>query len=312
MTNLKHKLWVEKYRPHDIKDYIFQDKSHQECVLEMIKNKSIPHILMSGSAGSGKSTLAFILIDAMELDATDVLILNASDENSVDVIRDKVTSFVSASPMGDFKIILLEEADYITQNGQGVMRRLMEEYSDSARFIITCNYLHKILPAIQSRFTVKFNFKSSDRDDITEYVAGVLVKENVKFDLDTLDKYIDIGYPDIRSILGSLQQYSIKGVLQPPTNTESSSTDYRFKLIDFIEQDNWQAARELVCKNVQREEYEDLYRFLYDNIGKSPKFKDLDKWGEGIIIVAEHLYKHPSYSDSEINAAAMFLSLGMI
>jgi replication factor C small subunit len=312
MANLKHKLWTEAYRPKTIEEYIFQDKSHKECVLEMIKNKSIPHILMSGVAGSGKSTLAFILIDAMELDATDVLVLNASDENSVDVIRDKVTSFVSASPMGDFKIILLEEADYITQNGQGVMRRLMEEYSDSARFIITCNYLHKILPAIQSRFTVKFNFKASDRDDITEYVAGVLVKEGIKFDLDTLDTYIDIGYPDIRSILGSLQQYSIKGVLKPPTSTESSSTDYRFKLIDFISTDNWKAARELVCQNVQREEYEDLYRFLYDNISKSPKFKDVDKWGEAIIIIAEHLYKHPSYSDSEINAAAMFLSLGMI
>lgn len=312
MTNLKHLLWVEKYRPHIIDDYIFHDDSHRECVYEMVKDKSIPHILMTGVAGSGKTTLAFILIDSMGVDDSDFLVINASDENSVDVIRDKVKSFASASPMGEFKIILFEEMDYLSQNGQGALRRLMEEYGDTVRFIATANYIHKILPAIQSRFTVKFQFKASDRNDIAEFLAAILLKEKVKFDLDTLDKYIDIGYPDIRSILGSLQQYSVNGILQPPTNTDSSSNDYKFKLIDFISQDLWNNARELVCQNVQREEYEDLYRFLYDNISLSPKFKNKDNWDNAILIIADHLYKHPSYSDSEINAAAMFIELGAI
>jgi DNA polymerase III delta prime subunit len=278
----------------------------------MVKDKSIPHILMTGVAGSGKTTLAFILIDSMGVDDSDFLVINASDENSVDVIRDKVKSFASASPMGEFKIILFEEMDYLSQNGQGALRRLMEEYGDTVRFIATANYIHKILPAIQSRFTVKFQFKASDRNDIAEFLAAILLKEKVKFDLDTLDKYIDIGYPDIRSILGSLQQYSVNGILQPPTNTDSSSNDYKFKLIDFISQDLWNNARELVCQNVQREEYEDLYRFLYDNISLSPKFKNKDNWDNAILIIADHLYKHPSYSDSEINAAAMFIELGAI
>jgi DNA polymerase III delta prime subunit len=278
----------------------------------MIKNKSIPHILMTGVAGSGKSTLAFILIAAMELDASDILIINASDENSVDVIRDKVKSFASASPMGDFKIILFEEMDYLSQNGQGALRRLMEEYGDTVRFISTANYIHKILPAIQSRFTVKFQFKASDRDDIAEFLAAILVKERVSFTLDDLDKYIDIGYPDIRSILGSLQQYSVKGSLQPSMGTDSSSNDYKFKLLDFIAQDSWTKARELVCQNVQREEYEELYRFLYDNISLSPKFQNKENWENAILIIADHLYKHPSYSDTEINAAAMFIELGAV
>ncbi len=312
MSNLKNQLWVEKYRPESIDEYIFHDSSHQECILEMIQKKSIPHILMTGIQGSGKTTLAFILIKAMEIDESDVLIINTSDENSVDTIRDKVKSFALASPMGEFKIILMEEFDYLSLNGQGALRRLMEEYGDTVRFIATANYLHKIMPAIRSRFTVKLNFKASNKEDVAEYLIGVLATEKIKFDLDTLDEHIDIGYPDIRTILGSLQQFSTKGILQPPMNKNSDTADYRFKLIDFIERDDWKSARELVCSTVQREEYEDLYRFLYDNISSSPKFKKSENWEEAIVIIAEHLGNHPNYADSEINAAAMFIKLGMI
>lgn len=310
--NLKHALWEKKYQPHHISEYIFHDKSHEDCVMEMIKNKSIPHILMSGTQGSGKSVLAAILIDNMGLDETDVLVINASDENSVDTVREKVTNFVSTAPMGLFKILLFEEFDYMTIQAQAAMRNLMVEYGESVRWIATCNYLHKIIPAMQSRFTVKFKFKSSDRDDVAEYLANILACEKVSFDLDTLDKYIDIGYPDVRSIVGSLQQYSINGRLQAPISTESSSNDYKFKLIDCIEQDKWVDARKLVCANVQKEEYEDVYRFLYENLNTSNKFKDNDKWEEGIIIIADHLYRHTSVADAEINAAAMFIRLGAL
>lgn len=312
MTNLKHSLWEKKYQPHTIDEYIFHDKSHEASIMEMINNKTIPHILLSGVQGSGKSTIAFILIDAMELDEMDVIVINASDENSVEIIRDKVKDFVSTAPMGLFKIVLLEEADYISTNGQAVLRRLMDEFSETARFIVTCNYVHKIIPAVQSRFTAKFQFKSSDRDDVAEYLAGILVAENVSFDLDTLDRYIDIGFPDVRSILGSLQQYSINGKLLPPISNESSSNDYKFKLIDFIEQDNWVEARKLVCNNVGKEEYEDVYRFLYENISQSKKFKDSDKWDDAIVTISDHLYRHTSFSDPEINAAGMFIKLGQI
>lgn len=310
--NLKHSLWTEKYRPRSIQDYVFHDKSHKASIMDMITNKTIPHILMSGVPGSGKTTLAFILINEMGLDETDVIVINASDENSVETIRDKVKDFVSTAPMGLFKIVLLEEADYITPNGQAIMRRLMEEFSENARFIVTCNYVHKIIPAVQSRFTAKFQFKSSDRDDIAEYLANILATEKISFDLDTLDKYIDVGYPDVRSILGSLQQYSIDGKLQLPNSTESSSNDYKFKLIDCIERDNWIEARKLVCANVSKEEYDDVYRFLYENISQSKKFKDNDKWEEAIVIIGEHLYRHTSFSDVEINAAGMFIRLGQV
>ncbi|PPD53421.1 MAG: hypothetical protein CTY12_04895 [Methylotenera sp.] len=313
MTNLKHKLWTEKYRPKIIGEYIFHNPTYKSQIMKMINEKNIPHILMSGVQGSGKTTLAFILIEEMGLDESDVKIINASDENSVDVIRDKVKDFVSTAPMGDFKIILLEEADYISHNGQAALRRLMEEYSDNARFILTCNYLHRIIPAIQSRCTAKFQFKTADKDDIAEYLISVLARERVVFDLDLLDKYIAAGYPDVRNILGALQQYSVDGKLHPPaSDNETGVSDYKFTLIDLIEKDKWVDARKIVCTNVAKEEYEDVYRFLYENIQRAPKFKNDELWEEAILIIAEHLFKHASVADAEINAAAMFIKLGAL
>ncbi|MGZ8924297.1 MAG: AAA family ATPase [Nitrososphaeraceae archaeon] len=310
--SLKHKVWTEKYRPSSITDYIFNNPSYQNQVLQMIQEKSIPHILMSGVQGSGKTTLAFILIKAMELDESDVLIINASDENSVDTVRDKIKDFVSTTSLGRFKVVLLEEADYISQNGQAVMRRLMEEYSDNARFILTCNYLHKIIPAIQSRCTTKFVFKAADKNDIAEYLITILAQEQVAFDLDILDKYIAIGYPDIRSILGSLQQHTINGILLPPADAVTGTDDYKFKLIEFVERDKWVEARKLVCSSVVSEEYEDVYRFMYENINRSPKFQNKDLWEEAIIIIAEHLWKHTAVADAEINFASMIIKLGQL
>ena len=215
------------------------------------------------------------------------------------------------APLGNFKVILLEEADYISLNGQGALRRIMEEFAETTRFILTCNYEHKLIPAIISRCTVKFRFKAPDRDDITEYLINVLAKENVVFDLNILDKYVAAGYPDIRSCLSTIQQYCINNVLQSPIGL-SQTSDYKFKLIDLIEADKWVDARKIVCENVVKEEYEDLYRFLYENINRSKKFKKQDLWEEAIILISDYMYKHNFHADSEINAAALFIRLGAL
>jgi len=275
--------------------------------MKMIADKSIPHLLLSGVQGSGKTTLAQILINEMDVDETDVITINASDENSVDTIRDKIKSFITTFAMGEFKIVHLEEADYITPNGQGVMRRMMEEYSDTARFILTCNYENKIIPAVKSRCQ-QFRFKAGDKVDIAEYAADILISEKVKFDLDTLDKYIAIGYPDVRKIVNLLQQYTTDGVLGLPLSDKEAG-DYKFKLLDFIERDKWLDARLLCCENVVAEEWEEVYRFLYENLNKAPKFQDKDKWEAGIVVIADHLYKHGIVADPEINAAAMFIRM---
>jgi len=306
----KHVLWVEKYRPSSLDEYIFHDESHKKAFQQMVENKTIPHLLLSGVQGSGKTTIAQILIKELGVDPTDVLLINASDENSVDFMRDKIKSFITTFAMGEFKVIQLEEADYLTINAQAVLRKYMEDPNCPARFILTCNYENKIMPAIKSR-SQQFRFKSGDRDEITEYAARILLTEKVKFGIDLLDKYIAVGYPDIRKVINLLQQNSINGVLQSLVS-KSESGDYKFKLLDFLNIDDWAGARTLACGNVATEEWEDLYRFLYENLDKSKKFSKKDNWEAGIVIITDHLYKNAVIADQEINAAAMFIRLSQV
>lgn len=305
-----HKLWVEKYRPTSISEYIFHDNNQKLAIMKMIADKSIPHLLLTGVAGSGKTTLAQILINELGIDDMDVLTLNSSDENSVDDIRGKIQSFISTYAMGSFKIIHLSEGDYLSPQAQGCLRHLMEEYSDSARFILTANYENKIIPPLKSRFQ-HFRFKATNKDDIAEYIVKILSSERIKFDLPLIDKYISFGYPDIRKIINLLQQNSINNVLQQPISTGETG-DYKFKLLDLIESDTWNEARKLICENIVAEDWEEMYRFLYQNIGKAPKFSQQNKWEEGIVIIADHLFKNSLVADQEINFAAMMIRLSQI
>lgn len=310
MRRTAHKLWPEKYRPKTIDEYVFHDDLHKGPILDWISQKSIPNVLLYGVQGSGKTTLARILIEAMELEDSDVIEINASDENSVDDIRNKIKNFALTYAMGPFKIILLEEADFISQPGQAVLRKLMEDHDSYVRFILTCNYVHKIMPGVRSRCQELY-FKAPDKDEVTELVANILVHEKVKFTLPTLDKYIAFGYPDIRKIVNYLQQNSINGSLVDPQQ-QGTVSDYKFALVDLLERDKWEQARELVCNNVTAEGWDDLYRFLYEFLDKAPKFQTKDKWEEGIVVIADHLYKHSIVADPEINAAAMFIKLTKI
>lgn len=305
-----HKLWVEHYRPKTIDEYIFHDPQQRAAVMRMINDKSIPHLLFSGVQGSGKTTLARILITATGVDSSDTLIVNASDERGIDTFRDKIKSFATTMPVGSFKIVLLEEADSLTPDAQQALRRFMEEYADITRFILTCNYENKVIPPIKSRCQ-HFHFKAADKNDIAEYLINILAQERVEFELPLLDKYVAYGYPDIRKIVNMLQQNAVDRKLQVP-KFEGTSSDYKFKLIDLVERDKWLDARKLVCGGVTSDEWEDVYRFLYENISRAPKFQQKEKWEEAIMVIAEHLYKHSIVADPEINAAAMFIRLGQL
>ena len=308
--NNKHALWENKYRPRTLTEYIFHDEALKASILRMLGDRTIPHLLFSGVQGSGKTALAKVIISELEVDEMDILILNASDENSVDVMRDKIKNFIKTIAFGDFKVVLLDEADYITHSGQAILRNMMSEYSEEARFILTCNYENKIIQPIKSRCQ-QFRFSKGDKDQITEYIATILIKEKIKWDIDLVDKYVATGYPDVRKIVNLIQQNSNDGVLGE-LHSEGNDGDYKFEILDLISGDNWAKIRKICCANISSGEWEDLYRFLYDNLYKSTKFEDQTKWENGIVTIAEYLYKHSSVADPEINAAAMFIQLQQI
>ena len=304
------KLWVEEYRPKTLDSVIFQDESLKSKFGTYIKSREIPNLLFSGVQGSGKTTLSRVLVRELKIDPADIMTINCSDE-MIDALRDKVKSFAYSMPIGKFKVVQLEEFDYLSQNGQALLRAIIEDTSAVTRFIATCNYENKIIPAIKSRFQ-QFNFKAPDQEAVYVLMAEILEKENVEFEFDVLDAFVSATYPDIRKTINLLQQYSQGGKLQAMTGSGNSSADWKFKLIDLLKGTDYRAMRKLVCENCSRDEYDDVFRFLYENISKSVKFKDPAKEEEAIVIIADHLYRHGICSDGEINIASLFITLGNI
>lgn len=304
-----NKLWVEKWRPSTIDGFVFHSEQQKKAITAFIERKEFPNLLFSGVQGSGKTTLAKILINQCGLDESDVMVLNASDENSVDVIREKISSFANSYAMGTFKAVLFDEFDYTTPNAQAALRNLMEECSDNCRFIFTCNYENKIIPAIKSRVQA-FAFKAPSLEEVMVRLGEILVCEDITFEIDDLDRVTRATYPDIRKAINVLQQSSTDGKLVIQSAEESG--DYHFKLLDLIEANDLRGFRKVVCENIPKEEYEGIFRFLYENLNKAPSFKKDDKYEEGIITVASYLHKHALVADTEINMAALCIELGQI
>jgi len=302
-------LWVEQYRPRDIEGYVFRDEAQRDQVKQWIKAGSIPHLLFSGAAGIGKTTLAKILINALNIDAYDVLEINASRTNSVDDIRDSVVNFVSTMPFGDFKIVLLDEADYLSPNAQAALRGVMEEYSQTARFIMTCNYPHKIIPALHSRCQ-GFHIEKVDHTEFTARAATVLVTEGVEFDIDTLDSYVKATYPDLRKCLNLLQMNTVDLKLKRPSETGTGTADYKLAMVDLFKSGKIREARTLLAAQARPEEMDEIFRWMYDNLdmwSKTPEGQD-----EAILVIRKGLVNHVSCADAEINLSATLVELSQI
>jgi replication factor C small subunit len=302
-------LWVEQYRPKDIDGYVFRDEAQREQVKQWIKEGTIPHLLFSGAAGIGKTTLAKILINALNIDEYDVLEINASRTNSVDDVRDKITNFVSTMPFGKFKIVLLDEADYLSPNAQAALRGVMEEYASTARFIMTCNYPHKIIPALHSRCQ-GFHIEKVDHTEFTARAATVLVTEGVEFDIDTLDSYVKATYPDLRKCLNLLQMNTVDLKLKRPSETGTGTADYKLAMVDLFKAGKIREARTLLAAQARPEEMDEIFRWMYDNLdmwSKTPEGQD-----EAILVIRKGLVNHVSCADAEINLSATLVELSQI
>lgn len=302
-------LWTEKYRPNTIADYVFRDDAQCNQVQGWVDSGAIPHLLFSGAPGVGKTTLAKVLLHELEVNDYDILEINASRENSVDNVREKITGFVQTMPFGEFKVVLLDEADYISPNGQAALRGVMETYASTARFILTCNYPNKIIPALHSRCQ-GFHIEKVDTTEFTARVATVCVTEGVDVDLDTLDSYVKATYPDLRKCINLVQMNTVDGKLVSPQESDSSTADYRLAVVDLFKQGKILDARKLLCSQVRPEEMDELFRWMYDN---------LELWGStqeqhdaAVLIIAKGLRNIPMVADQEINLAATLVELCQI
>lgn len=300
-------LWVEKYRPNTMDGYVFVDDSQREQVATWVRDKTIPHLLFSGSPGTGKTTLAKMLINELGVDDYDVMHANGSKEARKIEWVDKLISFCQTMPYGDFKVVMIDEADYMNPTSvQPALRNLMEDYSSTVRFILTCNYPNKIIPPIHSRCQ-QLHIVKTDLTEFTARVATVLVTEAVEFDLDTLDSYVRATYPDLRKCLNLVQQNSQSGTLSSPKSTDRSAGDWKLDCVQLFKDGKIREARILMCQQSTPEEADEIFRWMYDNLDLWST--DPHKQDQAIIIIRNGLVNVPMVADQEINLSATITEL---
>ena len=296
---MSHSLWVEKYRPKDLSTYVGNEHL-KEKVKVYLESEDVPHLLLYGRAGTGKTTLAKIITSNIDCD---YMYINASDENKVDDVRNKIKTFASSVGFKSLKVIILDECDYLTPNAQAALRNLMETFSKHCRFILTCNYVERIIDPIQSRCQ-SYKVVPPSKKEVAQQLVHILNQENCTYELDDIALIVTAGYPDIRRVINSAQRQIIDGKLTIDTSSVIQN-NYKLQLLEMLSSNaKLNDIRQLIADN-SITDYSELYRLLYDEV---------DDWGKGhvaecILTLAKYQQSDAIVVDKEINAMSMIIEL---
>lgn len=301
--NINHSLWVEKYRPVKLEDYVGND--HLKTKVEtFIENNDIPHLLLYGKAGTGKTTLAKLIVKSIDCD---YMIINASDERNVDTIRDKVKGFASSMGFKTWKVVVLDEVDYMSHLAQPMLRNIMETFSAHCRFILTCNYVEKVIEPIQSRCQT-FQIIPPTKKDVAVQMSKILKAENIEFDVKDLVPIIDSSYPDIRKVINTCQMNSHKGKLKIDVQNLLEN-DYKVKILDILKskddkRNKYMKVRQALIDS-KVTDFSDLFTMLYDKVDEYAS----ENTANVILLLSDGQYKCSSAIDKEIPTAATLIQI---
>jgi len=296
---MSHSLWVEKYRPTDLSTYVGNEHL-KEKVKVYLESEDVPHLLLFGKAGTGKTTLAKIVVNNIDCD---YMYINASDENKVDDVRNKIKTFASSVGFKSLKVIILDECDYLTPNAQAALRNLMETFSKHCRFILTCNYVERIIDPIQSRCQ-SYKVVPPSKKEVAQQMVNILKEENCTFELDDIALIVNAGYPDIRRVINSAQRQIIDGKLTIDTSSVIQN-NYKLQLLEMLSNGSkLNDIRKLIADN-SISDYSELFRLLYDEV---------DNYGNGkqaecIMNIAEAQFQDVNVVDKEINFMSLIIRI---
>ena len=299
----ENSLFVEKYRSKTLDKYVGNEQLKQ-IVHQYINNNDLQNLLLYGTPGTGKTTLAKLIVNNFNCD---YLYINASDERGIDTIRDKVQGFASSASFKPIKIIILDEADFLTIQAQASLRNIIETYSRTTRFILTCNYLERIIDPLQSRCQV-LKITPPSKKEVAQHISTILDQENVNYELEDLALVVNKHYPDIRKILNTCQVNNVEGALKIDKTvlTSNSYKDGVLKELKSPSKSSFKNIRQILADS-NLDDFEEIYRFLYDN---------LDEYGNNdlakamIVIEIESYMYHANFRiDKEINVMALLASI---
>lgn len=292
-------IWCEKYRPESLSEYIGNDHLKSKFT-QYLQSGDIPHLLFYGKAGTGKTTLAKIIVKNIECD---YLYLNASDERNIDTVRDKIKVFASSVGFKPLKVVILDESDYLTPISQAALRNVMETFSQHTRFILTCNYVERIIDPIQSRCQ-SYNITPPSKKDVGSHLYKILHGEGVDFQIDEIAVLVNASYPDIRQVINSTQRQVVNKKLVIDTSSIIEK-NYKLRLIELlINRSPFKDIRQLTADN-HIEDYNELFRLLYDEVDTYAP----NAVPDAILKISDAQYKDTHAVDKEINFMALIINI---